>query len=130
VAQSIDSRGANSLEDEGPMRMILFAAFVSLVGNMGTAEACSYRTDSGWTSTGGGTAAALTVLGSETCQGKIQGIGLQVIAPPRHGKVRITGPSTYVYTPNRAYRGTDVINLSAKVDGVGLVVGSIVVIVE
>jgi hypothetical protein len=112
------------------MRRILLVVFILIATNLGTARACAFKADAGWTSTGGGSAAALTVLGSETCQGKVLGFDLQIIAPPRHGKVKVTGPSTYAYTPNRAYHGTDVIKVSARVDGIGLVIGSIIVTVE
>src|SRR5215471_15586569 len=91
----------------------LLAAIAALVPNVHAAEACAYSIGSAWTATGGGVPAQLVVLGGETCQGNIRWPRMQIIAPPQHGKVRITGPSTYVYTPNRAYRGPDEFRVSA-----------------
>ena len=112
------------------MRSILLAAFITVAADTNAARACAYIQDTGWTAAGGGTPAALMVLGGETCQGKVRGTNLQIIAPPHHGKVKIIGPSTYVYTPNRAFRGPDLMNVSAVIDGVGFVIGSIVITVE
>jgi len=94
------------------------------------AEACAYNIGGGWTATGGGIPAQLVVLGGETCQGNIRWTGLQIIAPPQHGKVRITGPSTYVYTPNRAYRGPDEFKVSASDSTIGLVIGTVAIMVQ
>jgi hypothetical protein len=108
----------------------LLAVVAAIVLNTRAAEACAYNLGSGWTATGGGVPAQLVVLGGETCQGDIRWTGMQVIAPPQHGKVRITGPSTYVYTPNRAYRGPDEFRVSASDSTVGLVIGIVAIMVQ
>jgi hypothetical protein len=134
-------RAANDSESESIsptrrdlMRKILFAALMAGVADFwlaqGMAHACASSTGGGWTSTGGGVAASLVVLGGETCQASIPGVNLQIIAPPRHGKVKIVGPSSYMYTPNRAYRGPDQINVSAVMGNAGLVIGTIAVTVN
>ncbi len=116
------------------MGMKLFAAAAMMVfvgaADTGAARACAFSTGGGWTAAGDGVAAQLVVLGGETCQGSIRGDGLQIIAPPQHGRVRVTGPSSYSYTPKRAYRGPDVIRVSTNISGVGLVIGIIVVTVQ
>jgi len=116
------------------MRMIRFAgllaAIAAVASGVRAAEACAYNVGAGWTATGGGAAAQLIVLGGETCQGNIRWNGLQIIAPPQHGKVRVTGPSTYVYTPNRAYRGPDEFKVSASDSSVGLVIGTVAILVQ
>jgi Bacterial Ig domain len=94
------------------------------------AQACAYDVGSGWTATGGGVPAQLIVLGGETCQGQIRWSGLQIIAPPQHGRIRVTGPSTYVYTPTRAYRGPDEFRVSARDSAAGLVIGSVAITVQ
>ena len=101
-----------------------------MVPNVHAAEACAYSIGSAWTATGGGVPAQLVVLGGETCQGNIRWPRMQIIAPPQHGKVRITGPSTYVYTPNRAYRGPDEFRVSATDSTVGLVIGIVEIMVQ
>ncbi len=63
-------------------------------------------------------------------QGNIRWTGLQIIAPPQHGKVRITGPSTYVKAPNRAHRGPDEFKMPASDSAVGLVIGTVVIMVQ
>jgi hypothetical protein len=108
----------------------LLAAMVAVVLDTGAAEACAYNVGERWTATGGGIPAQLVVLGGETCQGYIRWTGMQIIAPPQHGKVRITGPSTYVYTPNRAYRGPDAFMVSASDSTVGLVIGTVTITVQ
>ena len=114
-----------------PIRFVgLLAAMISVVVSAGAAQACAYNVGERWTPTGGGVPAQLVVLGGETCQGNIRWTGLQIIAPPQHGKVRITGPSTYVYTPNRAYRGPDAFMASANDSTVGLVIGAVVIMVQ
>jgi hypothetical protein len=113
------------------MRVIRFAGLLAAMAavtlSAGAAAACTSNIGAGWTSTGGGTPAQLTVLGKETCQGSIRLIGMQIIAPPQHGKVRVTGPSTYVYTPNRAYRGPDAFKVSARDTTLGLVIGTVAI---
>jgi hypothetical protein len=89
------------------------------------AIACSFVYGAGWTATGGGTPGQLTVLGGETCTGVVHGNGVSIIAPPQHGKVKLTGPSSYAYTPNRAYRGPDTFKVSAAAANGSLVIGSI-----
>jgi len=42
----------------------------------------------------------------------------------------VTGPSTYAYTPNRAYRGPDAFNVSASDSTVGLVIGTVAITVQ
>jgi hypothetical protein len=116
--------------DLAPIRTILLAVFAVMVSDLGAAQACAYRAVSGWTASGSGPPAAMVVLGNESCQGKIQGLNLQIVAPPRHGKVKVTGPSSYVYTPNRAFRGSDLIRVSADVAGSGIVIGTIIVTVQ
>ena len=106
------------------------AAIAAVALGVRTAEACAYNVGTGWTATGDGIPAQLMVLGGETCQGNIRWKGLQIIAPPQHGKVRVTGPSTYVYTPNRAYRGPDAFKVSANDATVGLVIGTIAIMVQ
>ena len=114
-----------------PIRLAgLLATIAPMVLSVGAAEACAYNIGGGWTATGGGIPAQLVVLGGETCQGNIRWTGLQIIAPPQHGKVRITGPSTYAYTPNRAYRGPDEFKVSASDATVGLVIGTVAVMVQ
>jgi len=115
------------------MRMIRFAgalAATAIALNTGKAAACAYNLGTGWSATGGGSPAQLVVLGGETCQGTIRWSGLQIIAPPRHGKVRVTGLSTYVYTPNRAYRGPDEFKVSASDPAAGLVIGTVAIMVQ
>jgi hypothetical protein len=113
------------------MRMIRFAGLLAAAAAVAltvrAAEACASSVGTGWTPTGGGIPAQLTVLGKEACQGTIRLIGLQIIAPPQHGKVRVTGPSTYVYTPNRAYRGPDAFKVSAMDTTLGLVIGTVAI---
>jgi Big-like domain-containing protein len=104
------------------------AAAVALTA--GAAQACSFTIGAGWSATGGGVPAQLIVLGSETCTGNIRWPGMQIIAPPQHGKVRLTGPSTYTYTPNRAYNGPDAFNVSAKDSTVGLVIGTVAITIQ
>jgi Bacterial Ig domain len=106
------------------------AALAALAVCGGAAEACAYNVGAGWSATGGGVPALLTVLGSESCQGAIRWVNLQIIAPPQHGKVRVIGPSTYTYTPNRAYRGPDAFNVSASDAKLGLVVGTVAIMVQ
>jgi hypothetical protein len=108
----------------------LLAAMAAVALSVRAAGACAYNVGAGWTPTGGGIPAQLMVLGSETCQGNIRWNGLQIIAPPQHGKVRVTGPSTYVYTPNRAYRGPDEFKVSASDATVGLVIGTVAITVQ
>jgi hypothetical protein len=118
---------------EEPMFAIRLAALFSAVAvalSAGEAEACAYSVGAGWTGAGGGMPAQMMVLGSETCQGNIRWSGLQIIAPPQHGKVRVTGPSTYVYTPNRAYHGPDEFKVSASDSTTGLVVGTVAILVQ
>jgi hypothetical protein len=116
------------------MRTIRFASVLAAAAavalNARAAEACAYNLGTGWSATGGGVPAQLEVLGGETCQGNIRWSGLQIIAPPQHGKVRVTGPSTYVYTPNRAYRGADAFRVSASDSTVGLVIGTVAITVQ
>jgi hypothetical protein len=109
---------------------ILLAAIAAVASSVRAAEACAYNLGTGWTAAGDGVPAQLMVLGGETCQGSIRWNGLQIIAPPQHGKVRVTGPSTYVYTPNRAYRGPDEFRVSATDAAVGLLIGTIAVMVQ
>jgi hypothetical protein len=117
-----------------PMRTMRFAGVLAAVAAVAltarAAEACAYSIGAGWTPTGGGAPAQLTVLGKETCQGSIRWSGLQIIAPPQHGKVRVTGPSTYVYTPNRAYSGPDAFKVSASDTALGLVIGTVAITVQ
>jgi hypothetical protein len=108
----------------------LLAAMAAAALSVGAAEACAYSVGTGWTATGGGIPAQLVVLGGETCQGNIRWPGLQIIAPPQHGKVRVTGPSTYTYTPNPAYRGPDAFRVSANDSTVGLVVGDVAITIH
>jgi hypothetical protein len=108
---------------------LVAGAVAAMVGG-GEAEACAYSVGAGWTVNGAGLPAQLVVLGSETCQGNIRWSGLQIIAPPQHGKVRVTGPSTYSYTPNRAYRGPDAFKVSASDATLGLVIGTVAVTVQ
>jgi hypothetical protein len=108
----------------------LMAALAAVASSGGGAEACAFSIGAGWTATGGGVPAQLMVAGSETCQANIRWNGLQIIAPPLHGKVRVTGPSTYVYTPNRAYRGPDAFNVSASDSTIGLVIGTVAITVQ
>jgi hypothetical protein len=115
------------------MRPIRFAGVLAAVAAVAltvrAAEACANNIGAGWTPTGGGIPAQLMVLGGETCQGTIRLAGLQIIAPPQHGKVRVTGPSTYAYTPKRAYRGPDLFKVSASDPKIGLVIGIVAVTV-
>ncbi len=112
-------------------KLFVMAAIAAAIGATdGTADACAFSLGGGWTAQGGGTPAQLVVLGGETCPGNVHGESLQIIAPPQHGKVRVTGPSTYVYTPNRAYRGPDVIGVSVRIAEVGLVIGTVAVTVQ
>jgi hypothetical protein len=108
----------------------LMAISAALAPSLEAAEACAFSIGAGWTATGGGVPAQLMVVGSETCQANIRWNGLQIIAPPLHGKVRVTGPSTYVYTPNRAYRGPDAFNVSGVDSTVGLVIGTVAITVQ
>jgi hypothetical protein len=109
----------------------LLLAGLFLGAATGPAAACAFKYGTGWTSSGGaGTPGQLIVLGAESCTGSVHGDGLRIIAPPRHGKIKITGPSSYSYTPNRAYRGPDTFNVSAIAAGVGLVIGTIEVTVQ
>ena len=108
----------------------VLAATAAFASSAGAAEACAFNIGAGWTATGGGIPAELIVLGGEACQGNIRWNGLQIIAPPQHGKVRVTGPSTYVYTPNRAYRGPDAFNVSASDSKIGLVIGTVSIAVQ
>jgi hypothetical protein len=108
----------------------LMATAAALGLAAGAAQACSFSTGAGWSATGGGVPAQLVVLGSETCTGKIRWPGMQIIAPPQHGKVRLTGPSTYAYTPNRAYHGPDAFNVSATDSTVGLVIGTVAITIQ
>jgi Bacterial Ig domain len=108
--------------------MVLSGAAIAMVTT--AAQACGYSLGAGWTQSGDGTPAQLAVLGSETCRGGIRGEGLRIIAPPQHGRVRVTGQSTYQYTPNRAYRGPDQFSVSAVLEGVGLVIGIVAVTVH
>ena len=113
------------------MRLIRLVAAIAAFGpSVGAAEACAFSIGAGWTATGGGVPAQLMVVGSETCQANIRWNGLQIIAPPLHGKVRVTGPSTYAYTPNRAYRGPDAFNVSGVDSTVGLVIGTVAITVQ
>jgi hypothetical protein len=113
---------------DGPMRKILLASVVSAA--IDPAAACGFNYGSGWTVSGGGTPGQLIVLGAETCTGSVQGSGLQIIAPPLHGKVKVTGANSYTYAPNRGYRGPDSFKVSANAPGVGLVIGTIAVTVQ
>ena len=112
------------------IRLIGLAAVVAVVASSGRAEACAFSIGAGWTATGGGVPAQLMVVGTETCQANIRWNNLQIIAPPLHGKVRVTGPSTYVYTPNRAYRGPDAFNVSATDSTIGLVIGTVAITIQ
>ena len=106
------------------------AAMAAVALSGWTAEACAYNLGAGWTAAGDGIPAQLVVLGGETCQGNIRWSGLQIIAPPQHGKVRVIGPSSYVYTPNRAYRGPDEFKVSANDATIGLVIGTVAIMVQ
>jgi Bacterial Ig domain len=116
------------------MRMKRFAgvlaAMAAVASSATAAQACAYSIGAGWNAAGGGVAAQLTVLGGETCRGNIRWNGLAIIAPPQHGKVRVTGPSSYSYTPNRAYRGPDAFKVSASDATAGLVIGTVAVAVQ
>jgi len=117
-----------------PMRTIRMAAVLAAIAAVAwcvsRAEACAHNIGAGWTAAGDGIPAQLIVLGGETCQGSIRWSGLQIIAPPQHGKVRVTGPSSYVYTPNRAYRGPDEFKVSAADATIGLVIGTVAIMVQ
>ncbi len=108
----------------------LVAAMAAVASSGGAAAACAFSIGAGWTAAGGGIPAQLMVVGSETCPANIRWKGLQIIAPPLHGKVRVTGPSSYVYTPNRAYRGPDAFNVSGVDSTVGLVIGTVAITVQ
>jgi len=107
----------------------LLAAAAAAAMSAGAAAACGFNYGGGWTATGGGSPAQLIVLGGETCTGSIRGDTLRIIAPPQHGKIKVTGPSSYAYTPNRAYRGPDAFRVSA-ITAAGLVIGTVVITVE
>ena len=116
------------------MHLIRFAGLLAVaaafVSSVRATQACAYNVGAGWTATGGGIPAQLIVLGGETCQGNVRWNGLQIIVPPQHGKVRVTGPSTYVYTPNRAYRGPDEFKVSASDSATGMVIGIVAITVQ
>jgi hypothetical protein len=107
---------------------MLTAAFGAAAVN--PAGACAFNFGSGWTAIGGGSPGQLIVLGAETCTGSVHGDNLRIIAPPQHGKVKVTGPSSYSYTPNRAYRGPDAFKVSANAADIGLVIGTVAVTVQ
>jgi len=109
---------------------ILLAAIAAVELDARTAQACAFDMGAGWTAQGDGIPAQLTVLGGETCQGNIRWNGLEIVAPPQHGRVRVTGPSTYVYTPNRAYRGPDEFKVLARDAMVGIVIGTVAIRVQ
>lgn len=112
------------------MAILATAVALSIAAGAGPAAGCGFTYGVGWTATGGGTAGQLIVLGSETCTGSVRGDSLRIIAPPRHGKIKVTGPSSYVYTPTRGYRGPDTFNVSAIAAGVGLVIGTIDITIQ
>lgn len=117
-----------------PMRrkqlaMAAMMAAASIV-TAGAAQACAYSPGAGWTPQGGGTPAAMVVLGKESCQGSVLGVNLQIIFPPQHGKVRVVNGNSYIYTPNRAYRGPDVFKVTTTIANVGLAIGAIMVMVQ
>jgi Big-like domain-containing protein len=111
------------------VRLAMLSVAVA-VAAVDPAAACAFNYGNGWTATGGGNPGELTVLGGETCTGSVRGDGLRIIAPPQHGKIKVTGPSSYAYTPNRAFRGTDTFNVSIIMAGIGLVVGTVAVTVH
>jgi len=124
-----------SLETEDLMRatrftMQLVAATAVATLGVGAAKSCAFDIGAGWTARGDGLPAQLVVLGAETCQGNIRWNGLQIIAPPQHGRVRVVGPSSYAYTPNRGYRGPDEFKVSASDATVGLVIGTVAIMVQ
>jgi Big-like domain-containing protein len=112
------------------IRLMRLMAAIAAVAASGGAKACAFSIGAGWTATGGGVPAQLMVVGTEACQANIRWNNLQIIAPPLHGKVRVTGPSTYAYTPNRAYRGPDAFNVSASDSTIGLVIGTVAITVQ
>jgi hypothetical protein len=107
--------------------LLATAAVVTM--SAGAAGACAYNLGTGWTASGDGVPAQLVVLGGETCTGSVRGDTLRIIAPPQHGKIKVTGPATYSYTPHRAYRGPDVFRVSAILGG-GLVIGTVAITVQ
>jgi hypothetical protein len=107
----------------------LSALAAAVAMSAGAAEACTFDLGTGWTASGGGNPAHLIVLGGETCGGGVRGDTLKIIAPPQHGKIKVTGPSTYSYTPRRAYRGPDSFRVSAFT-AAGLVIGTVAVTIE
>jgi Bacterial Ig domain len=108
------------------LAMLATAATVALDSR---ANACAFSLGTGWTAAGEGTPAQLMVLGSETCAGSLRGDTLRIVAPPQHGKLKVTGPSSYSYTPNRAYRGPDSFRVSTMTSG-GMVIGTVIVGVQ
>jgi len=108
----------------GKISWALLAAAIAVVA-ADAADACAFNYGGGWTATGGGAPGQLIVLGGETCTGSIHGDGLRIVAPPQHGKIKVTGPSSYAYTPNRAYRGPDMFRVSAIAAGIGLVIRAV-----
>jgi Big-like domain-containing protein len=134
LRDSHESAAGNATPDgENAMHAVRLAAVLTAMAvalSVGEAEACAYSVGAAWTRDGGGMPAQLMVLGGETCEGNIRWGGLQVIAPPQHGKVRVIGPSTYVYTPKRAYRGPDEFKVSASDATAGLIIGTVAIMVQ